>query len=169
MTRVYLTIAAVAMVTGGTASATSMNAYASKVPPWAIACTSDGLCRASRAVKNTENGQLVATLSVLVARDGSTQGLSVAAPLGVAIKPGIRLVVGEAEIDLPLEVCFPDGCRGTVEFSDQEFRGFLRESRVDVQYFPFAQDTPVRIRVSLEGLEGDLAAAVPERKDLLAP
>ena len=169
MTRCFAAVAATTFLVVEPAAAALMNPYAAGTPPWAIACSESGVCRASRAVKNTETDALVATLSVIVDRDGGGQRLSVAVPLGVAVVPGMRLTAGETDIDLPVDVCFPDGCSGTVDLSKQGFRDFLGQARADLQYFPFSQEAPVLVRISLEGLRRDLLAAFPERRDLLDP
>lgn len=104
-----------------------------------------------------EENKTFATVSLQIDRSGTDPVLLVTAPLGIAIRPGVRIVLnpGASEIPLPLDVCFPDGCRASTELSAMQMSQLGEAQTLSVQFIPFS---------SSETVAGDLEAA-----DLITP
>jgi len=73
-------------------------------------------------------------------------------PLGVALQPGVRISVEGREWYAPLKVCYADGCRATVEISNQDLALLLQKQSMDLRYIPFGGDAPISANLPLSGL-----------------
>ncbi|WP_207099751.1 invasion associated locus B family protein [Paracoccus shandongensis] len=104
-----------------------------------------------------EGDQTFATVSLQVGKSRADAVLFVIAPLGIAARPGVRIVAnpGAVEIPLPLDVCFPDGCRASADLSAEQLAQVTGAQTLSVQFIPFS---------STETVSGELAVA-----DLIAP
>jgi len=133
---------------------------------WEFNCNDSGACQGAIVVTNQENNTRLATLQVLVERNTDTQGLAIIVPLGLALDAGIRLNTGDDVRDLPVNVCFPDGCRVVLALSADEFRDLLFRPSLELNYFGYRAERPIAFSIELDGLKSALTAAVPERTDL---
>lgn len=99
-----------------------------------------------------EGEQTFAAVSLQADRTGAEPVLFVTAPLGIAARPGVRIVAspGAAEIALPLDVCFPDGCRASAELTAEQLAALAGAESLSVQFIPFS---------GTETLGADLEAA----------
>ncbi len=104
-----------------------------------------------------EGDQTFATVSLQIGKSGTGPVLFVIAPLGIAARPGVRIIAnpGAAEIALPLDVCFPDGCRASAELSGEQLSQVTGAQTLSVQFIPFS---------STDTVAGDIATA-----ELVAP
>ena len=149
--------------------ARTMVAPDASAPDWQVDCGSDDTCRASRTVKNTQNDQRIATLTVIFNREKAEQGLSVAVPLGVAVDAGVRLIFAGRTRDMGVKVCYPDGCLALDGLDVDEFRDLMKARAVEFRYFPFSGAQPVAFEMNVEGLGKAVLEAAPARTDLFAP
>ncbi|WP_265501127.1 invasion associated locus B family protein [Paracoccus beibuensis] len=99
-----------------------------------------------------EENRTFATLSLQMEKSGADPVLFVTAPLGIAARPGVRVVIdpGAFEIPLPLDACFPDGCRASTELTALQMSQLSEARTLSVQFIPFS---------SSETVAGDLEAA----------
>lgn len=102
-------------------------------------------------------GQVFATISLQTAPDGSEAVLAVTAPLGIAARPGVRVVTqpGAEAILLPIDVCFPDGCRASTDLAPDALAQMVAAQGLSIQFIPFS---------STETVAAEMPAA-----DLIAP
>ena len=123
----------------------------------AAACDATTDRCSSMARLMTEADETFATVTLQIDRSGANPILLVTAPLGIAARPGARLILepGSAEIPLPLDVCFPDGCRASAELSAAQLSQLAEARSLSVQFIPFS---------SGETVAGDLGS-----EDLTAP
>ena len=129
--------------------------------PWTVNCEDDA-CTISLALIAPDSNRRAATfLAVISAEEGGSR-LAAAMPLGLAIEPGIRMIAGETVIDVPFQVCFPDGCRAVRDADAAMFDALAREETLDIRYFPFGEERPVSLKMPLDGLAGALEAARSE-------
>lgn len=126
---------------------------------WQMNCSETG-CNIIRSMTENTTGRLVATFLVIVENGkADTPGLGVALPLGLAIEPGVRIVSGEQTIDLPFQVCFPDGCRAIRAATADEITLLTNADEADIRFFPFGQNRPTSVKVPMAGLSDALAQA----------
>lgn len=130
---------------------------------WDVVCASPESCTVSRTVINTEANERVATLSIEVT--GDTQSLTVTAPLGVAVAPGVRMVMGETVTDLPILVCLPTGCLSARALDDDALRSLAALDTVEFRFFGFGSERPFSVSMDLDGLQEVLADTVTWRGD----
>lgn len=100
-----------------------------------------------------EEDKTFATVSLQIDKSGTDPVLLVTAPLGIAARAGVRIVItpGASEIPLPLDVCFPDGCRASTELSAMQMSQLGEAQTLSVQFIPFS---------SSETVAGDLEAVI---------
>ena len=102
----------------------------------------------------TEGDAPFATISLQVSRTGADPVLYVVAPLGIAARPGVRIVVnpGAVEIALPLDVCFPDGCRASTELTQDQLSRLVTAQDLSIQFIPFSSEETVAGEVAASAL-----------------
>ena len=123
-----------------------------EMPDWQKKCQ-DGRCAVSRAMFDPDSKKRVAALTFLFEEGQTGSVLVMAAPLGVAIKPGMQLVTGENTIDVPIQVCLPDGCQGTHRLTEVELSRIGALGSVAFRYFPFGKaDKPLSATIPMDGL-----------------
>lgn len=122
---------------------------------WASECN-DTSCTLSRTAVNPSNGQRAGTILAVVEKSSDTITIGAVAPLGIALEAGIRLVIGETSEIAKMDVCFPDGCRGLIQFAPSVFTGI---ENIDMRYFPFGSERPLSILIPLEGFDAGVAQA----------
>lgn len=126
---------------------------------WEVTCN-DKSCTITRTLTENTTGRRVATFMTVVEK-GRTDapGLGVAVPLGLAVEPGVRLVSGADIIELPFQVCFPDGCRAIRAATTEEISLLSSVDKADIRFFPFGQDHPTSVAVPMTGFGDALADA----------
>lgn len=124
---------------------------------WSPSCEGNR-CTVSRSAINTENHQRIATLIVVLDIEEPTV-IGAVLPLGVALEPGLRLLAGSEELEVPLQVCYPDGCRGFLPVDDVVLSRIAAEAEIDVRFFPYSDDRPASVTIPLDGLSNAIQAA----------
>lgn len=128
---------------------------------WVLGCEDAEARCTAQGVLMSEKGERAGTIGLQVARDGTSGILFVTTPLGAALAPGLRLRGAGAEFTLQFEVCYPDGCRATVELAPDRLAQFLSLKDVDILMFPYGQSSPVALATPLEGLREAFEDKVP--------
>jgi invasion protein IalB len=124
---------------------------------WARDCGAER-CSVSAHLKAEDRGSLFATIVVGFAPDGADPSVGLGVPLGVAVQPGVRLLLnGSAAIDVPVEVCLRDGCRAARALTADEARALATAESFEVRYFAYGDAAPLAARVSVDGLAEALA------------
>ncbi|KGJ12969.1 hypothetical protein IX54_14165 [Paracoccus sanguinis] len=101
-----------------------------------------------------------AALGLQIGRSGEEPILFALAPLGTAVRPGLRVVLpGPVEVPLAVDVCFPDGCRASAPLDAAQMSALLSAPQADLQFFPFGAEAPVAAAVTLPDLRGSLTGA----------
>jgi invasion protein IalB len=127
-------------------------------PEWKPACTADG-CTLSRQLIDEATGNPVTTFLAFVPRGGGDISLGAALPLGMALEAGLRLVAGDTTIDIPYQVCFPDGCRALRETPAAVLEALDASETLDIRFFPFSAEAPVSVTMPLAGFAEAVEAA----------
>jgi invasion protein IalB len=119
-------------------------------------------CTLSLGLRDTATDRNIATLLTVVRADDAPAFFGVAVPLGTALSPGVRFVAGEEAIEVPFDVCFPDGCRALRELSDDELEVLTATESADLRFFAFQSETPISVKVPLTGLADAMSDARAE-------
>lgn len=128
---------------------------------WKQSCN-EGACL-STLILNSDDGRAAATLLIQVSKESTRFGAAV--PLGVALEPGARLVVGARKIPLPFEVCYPDGCRAMTEVSGKDLDDLNAAPELSLQFFSVTQEAPLSLTFVGSGIRD---AALAARNSLTA-
>jgi invasion protein IalB len=132
---------------------------------WRTTCADGGRCTALIAVADAETGRTLASVGIQVGKGGSEPVLIAFLPLGVALQPGFRAVIGRRAFDAPYEVCFPDGCRLTLPLTDADLPLWLDGEKVSLRFFPFGAERPVGVDAPLAGLRDALKGVLSAEGD----
>jgi invasion protein IalB len=155
MTRICdAALAAALMMAGGLSPACSEEGG------WRTTCNDAGRCTALIAVADAETGRALASVGLQVGKGGSEPVLIAFLPLGVALQPGFRAVIGSRAFDGPYEVCFPDGCRLTMPLAEADLPLWLDGETVSLRFFPHGAERPVGVDAPLTGLRAALAGVL---------
>lgn len=100
-----------------------------------------------------------AFLEILFNRVDGASTFVLTAPLGVSLEPGVRLDVAGKNWDLPLKVCYADGCRATLDISSEDLAILLQKPTMDIRYIPFGTDVPRSATLPLDGLVAAISRA----------
>jgi invasion protein IalB len=119
-------------------------------PAWETRCSAE-TCTLSRSYADAVTNRRLATLSLSVAGTADPV-LAVAVPLGAALRPGLRLSLRGLTLDLPFDVCFPDGCRASAPLEAPALAALLEAERAELALFAFGKEDPVGIDAVLTGL-----------------
>lgn len=115
-------------------------AMAQQTAPIAECATDTGRCVVSAQLR-TDAGELFGTLGLQIGRDGSDPVAFALTPLGIATRPGVRIVTdNNGELSLGVDACFPDGCRATLVLSPEQLAQLTATSDMSLQFFPFGAD-----------------------------
>ncbi|TYO89899.1 invasion associated locus B family protein [Oceanicella actignis] len=130
-----------------------------RAPNWLKSCENGRCTVAARLVADGAD-RIFATIVIGFDERGGAPTLTLVAPLGIAVPPGVRLVVdGERAIDAPVTVCLPDGCRAARALSEDELAALARAQTLEVRYFEAAGGRQLAAPVSTAGLSALLADA----------
>ena len=99
----------------------------------------------------------VFTFTLLINKDKSAPAAIAMLPLGVALAPGVKLVVGEAQTALAFKVCVPDGCQAYADLSPDEWAKITAAKTLQVRFFPLSSDKPVSSELDMTGLAEQLS------------
>lgn len=132
----------------------------STVKPWEVTCDDATSRCTSQAAVTTESGERVAVLGIQINKDGSGAVLYAATQLGVAVRPGVRMIGAGFETTLQFDICLKDGCRASTDLDAATLKQVLALTKVDLQMFPFGADAALSVPVPLEGLTTELSTQV---------
>lgn len=126
---------------------------AQQVPPgdWLTDCE-ENYCVYRKTLTVEASDATFALLEILIDTDSGQASIVMTVPLGVALEPGIRMIVEGREWATPLKVCYTDGCRATVEISTDDFGLLLQKKSIDIRYIPFSAENPISAILPLNGL-----------------
>lgn len=93
-----------------------------------------------------------ALFEILIDISTGEASMVLTAPLGVALQPGVRIIVDGHEWLAPLKVCYTDGCRATIEIDNDDLALLLQKPSMDIRYIPFGSDDPISAVLPLNGL-----------------
>ena len=120
---------------------------------WSRVCTRAGCTIAARLV-SVQEGRLLTSIAMTHDLRGEIPVLAIFTPLGMATRPGVRLLVDETRpIPVEVDVCLPDGCRATLELDRLTFETILAAQALTVQYFAFGRPAPLSFPLSMDGYE----------------
>jgi len=128
-------------------------ASAEEVSPgnWSSDCEED-YCVFRKTLTFSGQDNAFALFEILINVASGESSIVLTAPLGVALQPGVRIVVEGREWFAPLKVCYTDGCRATVEISNDDLALLLQRQTMDIRYIPFGRDNPISAILPLNGL-----------------
>ncbi|MFQ5562348.1 MAG: invasion associated locus B family protein [Parvularculaceae bacterium] len=123
---------------------------------WKIHCESVVSCQAYVNLAEVDTNQLALTASFHFVKGASGPTGVITLPLGVALKPGVRIrTESEAEpIKLEPEVCYPDGCRVVLNPTDEQLAILSDVEKFSVVFFAYGNKGRSRsIDVPTDGLD----------------
>lgn len=131
-------------------------------PGWKTTCADDGSrCTAILGLTATDSGKSLGSIGLQLGRGGTDPVLVAFTPLGVALEPGFRAVIGDQAFPAPFQVCYPDGCRAVVKLKPDELELLLSAPSLSFQLIPFSSDRPAAADVPLAGLKEALKDMLP--------
>ena len=120
---------------------------------WSRICTRAGCTIAARLV-SVQEARLLASLAMTHDLRAEVPVLAIFTPLGMATRPGVRLLVDDrTPIPLQVDVCLPDGCRATLEMTEETFDTILSARSLSIQYFAFGRPAPLSFPLSMDGFD----------------
>lgn len=122
---------------------------------WGVICdrSTPRNCRVAQSQLTEEAGSRRRMLLVMVWRENGKTGMSLTVPLGIDLRAGITVKVGEgAERQFPFLTCAPDGCRTIVLIDDQSEKDLRAGTLMRVGFRPLGNEKPVLINAPLKGL-----------------
>ena len=118
---------------------------------WKSQCK-EATCSLSLGLVDSNTKKRFATLAFLFEKGKEEPAVVVTTPLGVALEPGVRVIVGDDSFDLKAKVCFPDGCQASLVINRPDFDRIAKMPNARIQFFPFSSSTPIEASVPLNGL-----------------
>jgi invasion protein IalB len=126
---------------------------------WRLSCPprtdKTGNCVMSQALARRGSGTVVAELSVAPDKNKKDM-LTIVAPLGIALLPGVKVSVGSADKTATYKTCLPAGCIAALPL-DASLASAMSQS-ANVQVTVDADGKPVPLNFSLKGYSDALAA-----------
>ncbi len=130
---------------------------------WKVTCAEGGDCQAFLSLVDKDTNQRALTASFHFIEGSATPTGVVVLPLGVALRPGVRIAsdesgAGDRPIELTPEVCFPDGCRAVFNLSSDKLAQILSADAFSVRFFPYSEgaERPILLSVPTDGLSNAL-------------
>lgn len=123
---------------------------------WKTTCTAERRCTALLVVADTATKRILASIGLQVGAGGSDPVMIAFLPLGIALTPGFRAVIGDKAFDAAYEVCYPDGCRATAPVAAGDLNLWLDGETVSLRFFPYGAEKPVAADTPLAGLRESL-------------
>lgn len=118
---------------------------------WVSDCEED-FCVFRKTLTFVNSDSAFALFEILINTTSGNASLVLTAPLGVALQPGIQVIVEEQEWLAPLKVCYGDGCRATIEISNDDLALLLQKKTMEIRYIPFGKQNPLSAILPLNGL-----------------
>lgn len=118
---------------------------------WVSDCEDD-YCVFRKTLQFVGSDSAFALFEILIDVTNGEASIVLTAPLGVALQPGVRITVDEHEWLAPLKVCYQDGCRASVEMSNDDLALLLQKQSMNLRYIPFGADAPIEATLPLSGL-----------------
>ena len=129
---------------------------------WNNSCNPD-TCTMSLSLYEQATDRRVATMLAVVTKGSDQINFGVALPLGTALDSGVRVLAGDTIIEIPFQVCFPDGCRALTGLTEDDLVALLSAETVDLRFFPYTSDKPVSLKTSI----GDFSAKLDSARETL--
>ncbi|MBB5517800.1 invasion associated locus B family protein [Amphiplicatus metriothermophilus] len=127
---------------------------------WKIQCEANAPCLAYVNLMDAESEQLALTAAFYFIPGAEAPTAVLTFPLGVALKPGLRLssaALGEP-IALQPEVCYPDGCRAAANLTAEQAAALNQQEHFRVSFFVYGREIrPAAVDVPVDGLAAALA------------
>ena len=118
---------------------------------WASDC-GDSFCVFRKPIAAPNSDGIFANIELLIDVADGTASVVITTPLGVALTPGVRVLVGETEWTAPLKVCQSDGCRASFTMNADDLAFLFQQSKMQLFYLPFGQTAPQSASFNLAGL-----------------
>ncbi|HTH17334.1 MAG TPA: invasion associated locus B family protein [Magnetospirillum sp.] len=130
-------------------------------PLWQKTCAQkDGACWVEQFAISMPN-KVVALHVRFDLQPGGAARMIATAPLGVALQPGLRLILdGSTPIVLPFERCTPQGCHASAMLDKAAIEKFVKGTTLIVRYV-VSEKTSADIPIRLEGLKDALKSLSP--------
>jgi len=131
--------------------ATPISAQQVSPGDWSSDCEEE-FCVFRKTLNFVGEDNAFALFEILINVSNGEASIVLTAPLGVALQPGVRIIVEGQEWFAPLKVCYSDGCRATVEISNDDLALLLQRQSMDIRYIPFGSEAPISAMLPLNGL-----------------
>ena len=109
-------------------------------------------CVFRKPILKTNPDGIFANIELLIDVADGSASVVITTPLGVALTPGVRVLVGETEWTAPLKVCQSDGCRASFTLSADDMAFLFGQSQMQLFYLPFGEIAPHSASLNLAGL-----------------
>ena len=126
---------------------------------WKTSCDAAGRCTAMLVVSDSQTKKVAGSIGVQMGKGGSDPILLAIVPLGVALKPGFRAVIGAKAFDAPYDTCYPDGCRAIAPIAPADLDTWLDAQTISLRFFPSGSERPIGLDVPTAGLRTALETA----------
>ena len=131
-------------------------ACASPALAWTKDCK-ENRCGLSISALDATSKKPMLTFTVLADKDKSKPAVVVMLPLGVALEPGVKMVIGEKQVPLAFKVCVPDGCQAYADVKAEDWGAMTAAKSLEVRFFALAADKPISAPIDLSGLTDELS------------
>jgi invasion protein IalB len=78
--------------------------------------------------------------------------VTVQTPLGIAVEPGLQLVIKDRVVPLPVKVCFPDGCLSSAELDDEQTAELRVAQTLEIRLIAFESGRITALSLDSTGL-----------------
>ncbi|MGG7566352.1 invasion associated locus B family protein [Rhodovulum sp. DZ06] len=122
---------------------------------WRRMCAAE-TCSVEAEYRDALQRRLAGTVAFTRTRQGGVRPpwvrATVRTPLGIAVEPGVRVLIdGQAEI-LPIKTCFPDGCIAAADISRAGIAALRAVRKVEVHVIAFGDGTTVSMEIPADGV-----------------
>lgn len=132
---------------------------------WALVCSEAepkaGKCQIVQALDvKQESGEAKRLLQASVGRlEGGKLYLHLTLPLGVDLRPGAVVRVGEGEqVNIPFTTCLANGCQALVAMPDLLVHDFRKRAAATIGFRPWNSQKTAQVQLSLKGFAQALTA-----------
>ena len=139
----------------GVAQAQQQEPETTRYQDWEVACieTDSGKqCQMRQTLQIQDDQVAGGYLQATVRRDGDSHVIEVLLPLGVDLRPGVRMQVDDDEtIGADFITCVQQGCVAGRELEAGQFRAMRGGQQMSVGFWPLHAEQPMAFDVSLMG------------------
>jgi invasion protein IalB len=110
----------------------------------------------------TEDGSSFGSLGLQLGQINNSEPVLFATlPLGIAVRPGVRVLTHPSahEVMLAVDTCFPDGCRATAQLTEDELVLLVEADQLSLQFIPFGSKETLSAGLSTSSLMEQLITA----------